>query len=113
MRRIVYAGTVFYTGDRIASAVLEYARALARHGTADTVMVPSRTSAGDLDSVEVLLGPASQMASEPAELVGVEIEDAGFVADIERLTAALGPLRPAPEEPAPNPGTAATYDDLL
>jgi hypothetical protein len=83
----MYAGTSFYTGDEIAEALLGYARALARRNTSDTVFIPARTTSGDVDAVEVLIGPASQVVSEPVEFEGPEIEDAGVVAELERRTA--------------------------
>ena len=87
MRRIVYAGTAFYTGDALAEALLEYARALARHDIADTVFVPGRTMQGQEDTIELLIGPASQIVSEPVELIGSEVEDPAFVAHLAELTA--------------------------
>ncbi|MFP3464920.1 hypothetical protein [Leifsonia sp. SIMBA_070] len=100
MRRIVYAGTAFYTGDALAEALLEYSRALARHGIADTVMVPGRTGQGEVGDVEVLIGPASQIVSEPADLIGPDIEDEELVAHLRRLTAQLAPGKPEEEATA-------------
>lgn len=97
MRRIVYAGSAFYTGDTLAETLLEYARALARHGIADTVFVPGRTMQGDLDRVELLLGPASQIVSEPVELMGAELEDTELVAHLRDLIARLAPHKPQAE----------------
>lgn len=112
MRRIVYAGTAFYTGDALAEAVMQYARALARHGIADTVFVPGRTLQGDRDSIEVLLGPASQIVSEPVELDGAEIQDAGLLRSLAEKTSELAPLKPA-AEPADTRRTAPeSFDDL-
>ena len=85
MRKITYAGTAFYTGDALAEALLEYARALARHDIADTVFVLGRTTQGDVDQIEVLLGPASQMV------------DPDLVRRLGELTAQLAPRKPAAE----------------
>ena len=89
MRRITYGGTVFLTGDRLAHALAVYAHALARHGRADIVLMPARTSAGAVGPVEMLVGPASQLLSEPWDDVELEIEDGQKVAELERLTAEL------------------------
>lgn len=97
MRKIVYAGSTFYTGDALAEALMDYARALARHGIADTVFVPGRTMQGETDKVELLVGPASQIVSEPVELVGVEIEDQELVARLREMTVQLAPRKPAAE----------------
>ncbi len=89
MRRITYAGTWFDTGDEIAAAILEYARALARHNIADTVLVPGRTAFGDDSNVEVIIGPASQIVTASIDLAGKEIEDPGLVAMLRNKTAEL------------------------
>jgi hypothetical protein len=121
MRKIAYAGSVFYTGDELAEALLEYARALARHGIADTVFVPGRTAQGETDRVEVLIGPASQIVSEPVDLFGPELEDAELVARLRAQTADLAPRKPAQEPAAESAaggsGAAGTdghpgFDDL-
>jgi len=108
MRKIVYAGAAFYTGDALAEALLEYARALARGNIADTVFVPGRTVQGDTDRIEVLIGPASQIVSEPVDLVGPEVEDADVVAELRRRTAGLAPLKPAAEPAHEKSGATGT-----
>ncbi|WP_285117390.1 hypothetical protein [Leifsonia sp. fls2-241-R2A-40a] len=114
MRRIVYAGSSFYTGDALAEALMEYARALARHGIADTIFVPGRTMQGELDRIEMLLGPASQIVSEPVELVGPELRDDELVAKLGALTAELAPHKPAVEsDDQADDGGHHPFDDLL
>lgn len=103
MHKIAYAGTVFYTGDRIATALLEYAAALARAGSAVAFTVPARTSDGELTRIEVLIGPASQLASEPVGDTGwPEIEDDDAVAELERSATALAPPAPTFDRPYPD-----------
>lgn len=94
MRRITYGGTVFLTGDRIAHALAVYARALARRGLADIVQVPARSSGGAVGSIEMLVGPAAQLVSEPWDDVELELEDDDRVAEWERLAAELEDSRP-------------------
>jgi hypothetical protein len=115
MRKIDYAGTAFYTGNDVAEALLDYARALARHGIADTVFVPGRTAQGDLDKIEVLLGPASQIVSEPIDLVGPELDDPELVAKLTDLAARLAPHKPSiePMETADGVGGAGEFDDRV
>lgn len=112
MRRIVYAGTAFYTGDALAEALMEYARALARHGIADTIFVPGRTLQGEQDRIEVLVGPASQIVSEPVDLDGGEIEDAELVQSLGERTAQLAPHKPAAEPADGGQDRAESFDDL-
>jgi hypothetical protein len=118
MRRIVYAGTVFYTGDELAEALMDYARALGQQGVADTVSIPGRTLQGEIDDVELLIGPASQIVSEPVELIGPELQDARLVDSLRARTAQLAPRRPEAEPANGEHGTAATddrpgFDDLV
>lgn len=95
MRKIVYAGGTFYTGNDLAEALLEYAGALARSSTAATVIVPGRTPDGAVGDVEVLIGPASQLVSEPVPDEDLlEIEDAGTAERLRGLTADLDRPRP-------------------
>ncbi|GAB3808793.1 hypothetical protein GCM10028798_35420 [Humibacter antri] len=86
MRRIVYAGTAFYTGDSIARALLDYARALASRGLADAVFVPGRLASGVVDMIEVLIGPSSQLVSEPVDEYGPDIVDGPTVTELQGRT---------------------------
>lgn len=83
MKHIAYAETVFGTDDRLADLVLEYARLLARHGTADTVTVPGLLSTGEIEPVSMLVGPASQITAwaDPAPFEG---DAAPAIAELER-----------------------------
>ncbi|MFF9563911.1 hypothetical protein ACF1AJ_11225 [Leifsonia sp. NPDC014704] len=91
MRRIVYAGASFYTGDDIAAALLDYAVALARVGSAATASFPARTTTGILARLDVVFGTTSQIVSEPVELCGTEIVDRVAVSRLKELTSRLGP----------------------
>ncbi|MFF9563903.1 hypothetical protein ACF1AJ_11185 [Leifsonia sp. NPDC014704] len=91
MRKIVCAGATFCTGDDIAAALLEYAVALARAGSSATANFPARTPSGMIARLDVVFGPASQVVSEPIELLGPEIVDQGAVAGLKELTERLVP----------------------
>jgi hypothetical protein len=56
MRRIVYAGAWFFTGDRLAKALLERARVLAHVGSAAAVLLPARTCFGESGEVRLVVG---------------------------------------------------------
>lgn len=64
MDRIHYAGASVVTGTEIARALLDYAQALAQAETSDTVDIPVLQDDGATGRWEVLVGPASQVASE-------------------------------------------------
>ena len=104
MERINYAAGSVVTGDRLAHAIVAYARALARQGSSDTVSFPVLLESGELGSAEVLIGPASQVlnVSEPSD--HDEVLDEELVSDLQRKTEALGTPRPDFEE-------AITQDD--
>lgn len=82
MKTITYAGDRFLTGDAIATAVMDYARALARSGDADTVEIPVRDDAGGLTVATLLIGPASQIAAEETDDPHGELHDEAVVADL-------------------------------
>lgn len=96
---MIYAGTAFYTGDRLAEALLEYANLLAHRNMSVTVYIPGRTPEGVRGDIEVLIGPASQLVSEPTDGQFEEIEDDEVVRKFELETARLRPPRPRMESP--------------
>lgn len=90
MRKIVYAGGSFYTGDALAAAFFDYAAAAARCGTTTAVEIPARTASGARGTVSVLLGPAAQLVSEPVEGDDLrDVIDEDVCARIKGLTAQL------------------------
>ena len=97
MRKVIYAGTAFYTGDRIAEALLEYANLLAHRNMSQTVYVPGRTPDGVRGDIEVLIGPASQLVSEPTDEEFGDIVDEEVVRRFAAETEKLRPAQPQPE----------------
>lgn len=84
---IHYADGRYLTGDDIARAVVECARALAREGTAaESVTVPVWLPEGGVGSVAILIGPASQIVVEPAGPSEDELRDPEAVDRIRALT---------------------------
>lgn len=83
MKRIAYAEEWLTTDDRVADLVLQYARALARNETADTITIP--VLEGDLvRHAQILIGPASQiMVLELDEPSPAGMEAGVTVADLE------------------------------
>ena len=109
MRRIAYAQTVIGTDEHLADLVLRYAAALARAGSADTVVMPGRVGDGPVEPVSMLLGPASQITSwsddEP-----FDADVSGVVADLERRIARR--TGSDDSEQGPGPGAIDEFDDL-
>lgn len=107
-----YAGDTFITGDDIADAVLAYARALAVSGAAATVEIPIYHPEKGLSEVSLLIGPASQIAAEPADIAAAEIRDEALVAQIHDEARATEAPRAVIGDDDPRP-TATFFDDTL
>lgn len=109
MRRVSYAGETFITSDEVADAVLEYAAALSNADRAATLEVPTIGEGGPT-TVKLLIGPASQVVSEPVagEAVtseGAELDARTFLADVREA------IRHHVERPRlPEQGSALDWD---
>lgn len=82
MQRVFYADQTFLTDERVAKALLGYARVLATVGQADVVQVPGVDDDGKLRQFELVVGPASQMLSRDTDDESVEMDVAGTVRDL-------------------------------
>jgi hypothetical protein len=104
MKQISTGAERFLTSDAVADGVLDYAGALARVGTAETITIPFVADSGDAAEARLLLGPSSQISLLPGEGEEVVLDEAPALAELRRRLAAL--------EPGPIPVEAATLDDL-
>jgi hypothetical protein len=97
VKRILYSSGAVVTGDSIADAVIEYAQELARLETSATVDIPVVIEDGTIHEAQLLLGPASQLATVDAESGTVisEAEEAQIVDALRHRIARLHP-RAAP-----------------
>ncbi len=106
MKRVLYAGGSFLTGDGIADALLDYAAELANAGKAAKVEVPALDLEQRPERVLLLIGPSSQLLAEPVS-VGQEIDDETFTTELRRKTrvlqSKLGTI---------DGGDASAFDDL-
>lgn len=92
MKRVSYAEDHFLTDDRVADALMAYARRLGIAGKADVVEVPGVDDDGVLRTFELLIGPASQISSH-------DTDDAPVDMDVE---AAVRHLRGQEEDQLPS-----------
>ncbi|MET1044533.1 MAG: hypothetical protein ABWX59_10510 [Microbacteriaceae bacterium] len=99
MKKIVYGAAGVVTSDAIADAVMQYARALALGVKADLVDIPVRMESGAQDRAQILLGPASQLVSVPAEDGDGELDDADVLEELMTKTRRLGGSRPVAYSP--------------
>lgn len=86
MKRVIYAGSEFLTGDDITSALLNCSQALAEAGEAETVSVPVVEPDGAIGTVTVLIGPASQIVAKDVHIEADELEDGPAVARLNAIT---------------------------
>jgi hypothetical protein len=105
MQIIHYGEATYVTGDAVAHAVIEYAKALARAESSDTVAMPFRRDDGTNGQLELLIGPASQIVLERTDAVGGEILDQDLVDDVMRRVGLLdvhssGPIQVADQADA-------------
>lgn len=88
VKRLLYAGGSFLTGDLIADAVLDYAAELANAGKAVRLDVPALDLEQRPERVSLVVGPASQIFAEPVS-TGQEMEDEAFTRQLRRKTNVL------------------------
>jgi hypothetical protein len=94
MRRISTGVEQLLTADGIADAIVTYATALARAGTADTISIPIVRDDGGIDTARMLLGPASQLTIVPDGDVEQDLPGAPeTLEDLQRRIAELEPRR--------------------
>ncbi len=106
VKRILYAGGSFLTGDGIAEAVLDYAAELANAGKAARLEVPALDLEQRPEQVSLVIGPASQLMAEPVSL-GQEIDDDTFTRQLRRKTRVL-----QSKSGTADGGDAAAFADL-
>jgi hypothetical protein len=89
MRRIAYADNHFVTTDAVAAKVLDYARVMGNVATDDVVHLPTVGEDGQVRSVDMLLGPASQITAEEIEGPELDLGADALLLDLERRIALL------------------------
>lgn len=94
--------------DSTCQALLKYARALADAGKTAIAKVPVLSDSGGRALAHVLIGPASELFSQPVS--GPEVADPAAVAELERLTANLEPAHPAFPTDMPETANFEFYD---
>lgn len=109
MKRVIYAGSEFLTGDDITSALLKCSQALAEAGEAETVSVPIVEPDGSVTMMTVLIGPASQIVAKEAK---VEVDELVDVTAVARLNAIQRRLHPVAVVDAEAP-SGRDWDDEL
>jgi hypothetical protein len=87
---IHYSDDTYETGDDLAHAVVEYAKALALVDSSATIDIPFRREDATIGQLELLIGPASQIVLESSPTTaGAELRDDALVASIAHKTLLL------------------------
>jgi len=89
VKKIIYAGDTFTTGDAIAEAVFVFSEALARTENAETIEIPALRVDGTRVSVMLLVGPASQIVAEDAPDAPDELIDDELVKSLRQRAEAI------------------------
>ncbi|WP_341997875.1 hypothetical protein MRBLWH7_004098 [Microbacterium sp. LWH7-1.2] len=100
MKRVIYAGSEFVTGDDLAATLLRCSQALAEAGEAEAVTLPTREPDGSVGEVTVLIGPASQMVARDVHDENGELVDEGAIERMKSIQRRLHPI--ATVDPAPS-----------
>ena len=98
VKRVIYAGSDFLTGDAIAAALMRFSEALAEVGQAETIAIPALGENGEESQVEVLVGPASQIMAQDVTTEPADLVVPGAVAALEAKIRALTPHAVIAEE---------------
>ncbi|MCP2637909.1 hypothetical protein K0817_015255 [Microbacterium sp. HD4P20] len=113
MKRVIYAGSDFLTGDAIAAALLRYSEALAGVGQAETIVVPALGENGEESKVLVLVGPASQIMAQDVDTEPADLVVPGAVEDLEAKIRALTPHAVIADEWPDQPTWTDTTTDVI
>ncbi len=95
MQRIWYANGQFLTDDRIADALMDYARVLAIIDSADVVRLPGIDTEGNVREIQLIVGPASQILAMATAEPQTDMDAESIVAQLrqraeQKLPNALG-----------------------
>jgi hypothetical protein len=101
MERIHYAGGDVLTGSVIAQTLLRYAGLLAESDMSMSVDIPVRLDDGSVGQATLLVGPASQVMSEPEESPFEELIDDATVQKLQDAARGLGPVKVQPYDSIP------------
>ncbi|HWU47867.1 MAG TPA: hypothetical protein VN133_14015 [Humibacter sp.] len=82
MKRILYASGSFLTDDAIADAIMDYASVLAIVESADVINCHGADQNGDVQQIQLLLGPASQILAMATQEPHIEMNAHETVADL-------------------------------
>jgi hypothetical protein len=91
VKELIYVGGRMIVSDELAEAVTDYAQALAIRALSDVMEIPSIGEDGTVGTSRLLLGPASQIVTEPVTVDPAghpPLDDSDAIADLRKRTKA-------------------------
>jgi hypothetical protein len=89
MKQVTYAGTSFITGTAIADSLLALVAALGVSAETASVHVPAIGPDDKVTSVDLVIGPASEVVAMTIESSAAELIDVDAVTDLDARAKAL------------------------
>ncbi len=90
MKRVAYGGESFITSDDGADALLDFAALAAMSGVAEVVTMPAVGEDGRVISVNLVIGPSSELITSPVETTTSEPDTVDAAAVIRARAAQIG-----------------------
>lgn len=92
MKIVTYGADRFLTSDEASDALLAFAATIGARGGADVVSVPARELDGTPHTVDLVIGPASELLARDIEVVFTAPDTAAMVAELHaRMTRLASP----------------------
>lgn len=105
MKRVQYVDGSFLTADAVADGLLSLVATLGQRGAADVVHVPTVDEFGHVVTQDLVIGPSSQIRSEPESSAFAEPDSAAALEHFDELARSSGIeiARPEPAASATSP----------
>lgn len=99
---LTYAEATWLVGDEAALAIVDYAVALGRSGSADSIEFKALGPQGQAELVTFLIGPATMMTVESTDSLLDEPDNMKAIATIRERLARIQPPSPVPSSDRPD-----------
>ncbi|MBC7592178.1 MAG: hypothetical protein H7226_14200 [Salinibacterium sp.] len=106
MKRVAYGGESFITSDEGAAALLDFAASAAMSGVAEVVALPAVLPDGQVITVNLVIGPSSELITSPVETSLAEPDTREAAASLRARALQIG------ESSSPAHGAAISGGDL-
>ena len=90
MKELIYAGGKTIVSDELAEVLTDYAQILASKGNSGVIEIPAVGEDGTVGTSRLLLGPASQLITEPVTSDARELDDRDVIEELRSRIRAAG-----------------------